>query len=51
MLAALILPLALPTVRTLRDEADATRLNPLLGATARLLLVYSLLFSLGWALS
>ena len=51
MLAALILPLALPTVRTFRDEADATRLNPLLGATARLLLVYSLLFSLGWALS
>jgi 1,4-dihydroxy-2-naphthoate octaprenyltransferase len=51
MTAALILPLALPTVRRLRDERDARRLNPLLGATARLLLVYSVLFSLGWVLS
>jgi 1,4-dihydroxy-2-naphthoate octaprenyltransferase len=51
MTAALILPLALPVVRRLRDERDAQKLNPLLGATARLLLVYSLLFSLGWVLS
>ena len=51
LLATLILPLALPTVRKLRDERDATRLNPLLGATARLLLIYSLVFSLGWVLS
>jgi 1,4-dihydroxy-2-naphthoate octaprenyltransferase len=51
MLAVLILPLALPVVRQLRDERDARNLNPLLGGTARLLLVYSVLFSLGWVLS
>ncbi len=50
MLAAVVLPLALPVVRQLRDERDATRLNPLLGATARLLLVWSALFSIGWLL-
>ena len=51
MTAVLILPLALPVVRTLRDERDARNLNPLLGATGRLLLTYSLLFSLGWVFS
>ncbi len=50
MLAATVLPLALPIARQLRDERDATRLNPLLGATARLLLLWSVLFSIGWIL-
>lgn len=36
--------------RTLQKERDAARLNPLLGATARLLLIYCLLFSVGWIL-
>ncbi|MEM1044191.1 MAG: 1,4-dihydroxy-2-naphthoate polyprenyltransferase [Bacteroidota bacterium] len=51
MLAATVLPLALPAVRQLREERDAVRLNPLLGATARLLLIWSVLFSVGWVLS
>ncbi len=50
MLAAFVLPLAVPMLRTLRTERDAAQLNPLLGATARLLLVYSVLFSVGWLL-
>lgn len=48
--ASLACLLAIPIVRALRTERDATRLNPLLGATARLLLVYSVLFSIGWVL-
>lgn len=48
--ALIILPLAFPNLRKLRTTRDAAALNPLLGATARLLLLYSLLFSLGWNL-
>jgi len=39
-----------PLVRTLRRTADPAVLNPLLGKTAMLLLVYSVLFSVGWLL-
>jgi 1,4-dihydroxy-2-naphthoate octaprenyltransferase len=39
-----------PLVRRLRRTAPAD-LNPMLGATARLLLVYSVVFALGWVLS
>lgn len=48
MLAGLILLPAVPVVRRLSAERDARALNPLLGATSRLLLVYSVLFSIGW---
>lgn len=37
-----------PLVRTLRRTADPAVLNPLLGKTAMLLLVYSILFAVGW---
>ncbi|MDX1420043.1 MAG: 1,4-dihydroxy-2-naphthoate polyprenyltransferase [Rubricoccaceae bacterium] len=37
-----------PLVRTLRQTDDPAVLNPLLGKTARLLLVYCLVFGLGW---
>jgi 1,4-dihydroxy-2-naphthoate polyprenyltransferase len=48
-LTLLILPLAIPPVRTLRSsERDA--LNPVLGQSARLLLTFSVLFALGWNL-
>jgi 1,4-dihydroxy-2-naphthoate octaprenyltransferase len=50
LLGCLILPLAVPVVRKLMQERDPFRLNPLLGGTARLLLVYSLLFGIGWNL-
>jgi len=42
--------LAAPIVRRLRTEPDPAKLNPLLGATGRMLLVYSLVFSVGWVL-
>ncbi len=48
MAAAVVAPLALPNLKALRDITDAYALNPLLGATARLLLIYSVLFSIGW---
>ena len=48
MTALGILPLAYPTVRKLTSTREARALNPLLGATARLLLFYGITFSLGW---
>ena len=47
MMAALIVVPALPILRTLRT-APPVVLNPLLGATGRLLLLYSLIFAIGW---
>lgn len=47
---ALVLVPALPLVGRLRREREAGALNALLGATARLLLIYSLLLSGGWLL-
>ncbi len=44
----LALPLAVPIVRKLAREENAFALNPLLGATGRLLLIYSVLFCIGW---
>ncbi len=48
MAAALVLPLAVPLVRRLNRTRDPVRLNPLLGATGRLLVLYSVLFAVGW---
>ena len=41
---------ALPILHTLITEPDPVALNPLLGATGRLLLIYSIVFSIGWNL-
>ena len=51
LLSLLALPLALVTWQRIRKipESEAGRLNPHLGATARVLLVHSILFALGWA--
>jgi 1,4-dihydroxy-2-naphthoate octaprenyltransferase len=46
----LLLPLALGPIRTLARSTDPERLNPLLGATGRLLVLWALLFSIGWNL-
>ena len=43
-----VLPLAYPTIRKLTRTREARALNPLLGATARLLLFYGVAFSVGW---
>ena len=48
--ALVILPLAVPVVRALATSKDPAALNPMLGATSRLLLIYGLLFSIGWLL-
>ena len=44
----LILPLAVSIVKTLIREREAEYLNPLLGATSRLLLIFSVIFSIAW---
>jgi 1,4-dihydroxy-2-naphthoate octaprenyltransferase len=43
-----VAPLAVPVARTLAREQNAVALNPLLGATGRLLLLYSVVFAIGW---
>lgn len=45
-----ILPLGIPPLRTLRNTTDPRTLNPLLGATGRLLVLWSVLFSAGYVL-
>jgi len=46
----LLAPLAVRPVRTLARTTDPERLNPLLATTGRLLVLWALLFSLGWNL-
>ncbi|NKB24277.1 MAG: 1,4-dihydroxy-2-naphthoate polyprenyltransferase [Kiritimatiellae bacterium] len=46
----LILILALPAIRKMFNATSGTVLNPLLGYTAKLLLLYSVLFAMGWNL-
>lgn len=46
--AALILPLAASPLQTLAHERRPEQLNPLLGTTGQLLVLYSLLFAVGW---
>jgi 1,4-dihydroxy-2-naphthoate octaprenyltransferase len=46
----LLAPLALRPIRTLARSTDPDRLNPLLASTGRLLVLWSLLFSIGWNL-
>lgn len=48
--ALVVLPLAAPVVRGLARIHNPRALNPLLGATSRLLLVYAIAFSVGWNL-
>jgi 1,4-dihydroxy-2-naphthoate octaprenyltransferase len=46
----LLLPLAWRPIRTLAETTDPERLNPLLATTGRLLVLWALLFSIGWNL-
>jgi 1,4-dihydroxy-2-naphthoate octaprenyltransferase len=43
-----LLPLAVGPIRTLARTTDPEKLNPLLGATGRLLVLWSIVFSVGW---
>jgi 1,4-dihydroxy-2-naphthoate octaprenyltransferase len=46
----LLLPLAVGSIRTMLRTTDPERLNPLLAQTGRLLVLWALVFSLGWNL-
>ena len=46
----LVVLFALPILHDLFTESDSAALNPLLGATGRMLLIYSIIFSIGWNL-
>ncbi len=45
-----IIPIAYPAFKTLVTQSNGPSLNPVLAATARLLLLYSALFSVSWIL-
>jgi len=45
-----LLPLAIRPIRTMATTTDPERLNPLLGATGRILLLWAILFAIGWNL-
>ena len=44
----LLVPLAVRPIRTLAQTTDPERINPLLATTGRLLVLWALLFSIGW---
>lgn len=48
--ALLVLPMGIGHARKLESAEDPRELNPLLGATSRLLLLYCVLFGVGWLL-
>ncbi len=51
LLPLLTLPMAIPLLRTVRGFGDPRELNPVLKGTARLSLVFSILFALGLAVA
>jgi len=50
LVSMLVLLLAAPTIRVVITRTDGPALNAALAATGKLLLMFSLLFSVGWAL-
>jgi 1,4-dihydroxy-2-naphthoate octaprenyltransferase len=50
LLVWLVAPLAVTVSKTVLTRTDGQALNPALGRTARWLLLYSVLFSIGWNL-
>ncbi|MDH3889933.1 MAG: 1,4-dihydroxy-2-naphthoate polyprenyltransferase [candidate division Zixibacteria bacterium] len=50
MLACLTLAGCVPAIKTVWTTVDGHRLNNILAATGRLLLLYTILFSIGWVL-
>lgn len=49
-LPLVLFPLVIRPIRTMLDATDPTELNPLLGATGRILVLWALLFAVGWNL-
>ncbi len=50
LLSSLVLVAAAPTIRTVLTRSDGPALNGALAATSTLLLVFSILFSIGWVI-
>jgi len=50
LITLLVIPIAWPAFRTLLSRTDGPALNPTLAYAARLPLIYSALFSVGWLL-
>lgn len=50
LVALIVIPVGVMNTRKLRTSTDPAVLNPLLGVTARMLLLYCLLFGIGWNL-
>ncbi len=50
LITLLVIPIAWPAFRTLLSRTDGPALNPTLAYTARLPLIYSALFTVGWLL-
>ena len=50
ILTLMTIPLAIPSIRTIYKKSEGPVLNALLVQTGKLLLIYSLLFSVGWIL-
>ena len=48
LLSLLILPFAFGAIRTIRSRPDGETLNDLLAKTAKLMIIFSILFSVGW---
>ncbi len=48
--ALIVVPIGVMNTHKLRTSTEPAVLNPLLGATARMLIIYCLLFSIGWNL-
>lgn len=48
LLTLLVLPVAIPAVRTVFNKTDGPALNNVLATTGLLLLLYSVIFSVGW---
>ena len=48
LLSLLVLPAAVPAIKTVFGKTDGPALNNVLAATGKLLLLYSVIFSVGW---
>lgn len=47
-LTLLVLPVAIPTIKTVFGKTDGPALNNVLATTGKLLILYSVIFSVGW---
>lgn len=50
LISLLVLPAAIPAIKTVFGKTDGSALNNVLSMTGKLLLLYSIIFSIGWLL-